>query len=104
MPKPRGAEHFERDDVIRESDPRSSSGPAAMKCCANRSYTWMHPTGCSSPAKATCTARAVHTWLYGHIITQLRRCTDRPPHHVTSANVGARAQDCSALSRAMLHD
>jgi transposase len=82
--KPRGAELFQRDDVIRDAIPRSSSGPAATRCCANRPNTWMHPTGAHAAAETSYIAGAVHTWLYGRIFAQLRRCRGRPPHHVTS--------------------
>ena len=41
---------------------RPSSGPAAMRRCANRPNTWMHPTGTRFQSKFRCAEGAVHTW------------------------------------------
>ena len=50
--KPRGAERFERVDLIRDSICGLHQGQQPFRCCANRPNTWVHPTGahrCEKP-------------------------------------------------------
>ena len=51
-------------------DSQTSSGPAAVSCCANRPDTWMHPTGAhcrqkplapQGPSTHGLTAKSLHT-------------------------------------------
>ena len=82
--KPRGAERFERVDLIRDSICGLHQGQ--QPCGAARTGEHMDaPDRCSSLHKTSCTTGAVHIWLDGHIIAQLRACRGRRQHQVNAA-------------------
>ena len=80
-PKPRGAERLQRDDLIWEANRGVNQGQ--QPCCAARTG---RTHGCIRPVliaiESLLHRRGRPHWLYGHIITQLRRCRGRPLHHV----------------------